>query len=419
MPMTVLPIHPPGLLRSAGTWSRLAASCLALSLAVPLMLTGCASPPPRALAEARSFEQAADDATDALAMQTQRLPGFLAAIETKMGDRSVVLDPMLDASSGQQTHATEQLQRRVSARLANRTEGKFEVLPFQSAHINRAKYLLTGTLTRQPGSDGTKATQRIDLALTELGSGKVVAHAAALARGDGIDNTPLPYYRDSPVVVKDAVIAGYIRTTSGEAGSRGDSFYLDRIAAAAVINEATALYNAERYREALGQYRSALAMPIGEQLRVVNGIYLSTAKLGRSAEAEQAFGRVVAMGIAYNELGVKFLFNPGSTDFWSDPKVSGPYAMWLRQIGKEARASKVCLNVVGHTSNTGSEAANDALSLQRATVIRSRLIAEASEFASRSKALGMGTRQNIVGSGTDNAADALDRRVEFAIVPCG
>jgi len=30
----------------------------------------------------------------------------------------------------------------------------------------------------------------------------------------------------------------------------------------------------------------------------------------------------------------------------------------------------------------------------------------------------MGFRQNIVGSGTDNAVDALDRRVEFKIVPC-
>jgi hypothetical protein len=31
----------------------------------------------------------------------------------------------------------------------------------------------------------------------------------------------------------------------------------------------------------------------------------------------------------------------------------------------------------------------------------------------------MGFRQNIVGSGTDNVVDALDRRVEFKIVPCG
>jgi len=201
-------------------------------------------------------------------------------------------------------------------------------------------------------------------------------------------------------------------------GQRGDAFYLERIASATLINEATTLYNQERYVEALGQYRSALATPTGEQLRVLNGIYLTTFKLGRMAEAEQAFGRVVALGIAYNELGVKFLFNPGTTDFWSDSKVSGPYAMWLRQIAKEGTAAKVCMNVVGHTSKTGSEQSNDALSLQRANVIRQRLASEAAPLAARTKTVGMGFRQNIVGSGTDNAVDALDRRVEFKIIPC-
>jgi hypothetical protein len=159
-------------------------------------------------------------------------------------------------------------------------------------------------------------------------------------------------------------------------------------------------------------------MPLGEQIRVVNGIYLATWKLGRLQESEQAFGRVVALGIAYNELGVKFLFNPGSTEFWSDTRVSGPYGMWLRQIGKEGTAAKVCMNVVGHTSRTGSEQVNDALSLQRANFIRERLTAEAQSLAAKTKTSGMGFRQNIVGSGTDNAVDALDRRVEFRIIPC-
>jgi outer membrane protein OmpA-like peptidoglycan-associated protein len=159
-------------------------------------------------------------------------------------------------------------------------------------------------------------------------------------------------------------------------------------------------------------------MPAGEQIRVVNGVYLSAAKLGRTAEAEQAFARVVALGIAYNELGVKFLFNPGSTEFWSDPKVSSAYPMWLRQIARESTSAKVCMNIVGHTSHTGSEPANDALSLQRANFIRQRLVAEASTLGAKTKTSGMGFRQNIVGSGTDNAVDALDRRVEFKIVPC-
>ena len=161
-------------------------------------------------------------------------------------------------------------------------------------------------------------------------------------------------------------------------------------------------------------------MPTGEQLRIVNGIYLASAKLGRTAEAEQAFGRVVALGIAYNELGVKFLFNPGSTEFWSDPKVSGAYPMWLRQIARESTAARVCMNIVGHTSHTGSEPTNDALSLQRANFIRQRLTAEGARPRRQDAHVsGMGFRQNIVGSGTDNAVDALDRRVEFRIVPCG
>ena len=128
------------------------------------------------------------------------------------------------------------------------------------------------------------------------------------------------------MLVKDKVVEGYIRTAATPAGPAGRRVLHRAHRRGGVINEATTLYNAEQYQDALGQYRSALATPAGEQLRVLNGIYLASVKLGRTAEAEQAFGRVVALGIAYNELGVKFLFNPGSTEFWSDPKVSGAYA---------------------------------------------------------------------------------------------
>jgi len=381
-----------------------------------LALAGCAA---KATLNSNElpFEEAVATATDGLVSQTQKLPGFLAKVESKLAKRAFVLDPMLDAGTGQQTGATKLLEKRVTERLTSKYD-QFEVLAFQSSNLSKTQYLLTGTMTRETGASG-KPAMRINLALTDLKSGNVVAQSGALAKEEGLDNNPLPYYRDSPVLVKDKVIEGYVRTTATPPGQAGDSFYLERISTATVINEATTLYNTERYQESLGQYRSALATPAGEQLRAVNGVYLTSAKLGRTAEAEQAFGRVVAMGIAYNELGVKFLFNPGSTEFWSDSKVSGPYGMWLRQIAKEATAAKVCMNVVGHTSKTGSEPANDALSKQRAAYIRQRLSAEAAELGARTKASGMGFRQNIVGSGTDNAVDALDRRVEFKIIPCG
>jgi hypothetical protein len=392
---------------------RLASALLALAAFV----AGCAAPQATTVTEELPFEQAVAQATDGLVSQTQKLPAFLAKVESKIAKRGVVLDPMLDAASGQQTVATQLLEKRVTERMTSKYD-QLDILSFQSANLGKAQYLLTGTMTRMPTSR-SKAALKINLALTELRSGSVVAQASAVARVVGLDHNPLPYYRDSPVLLaKDKVVDGYVRTSATPPGQRADATYLERIATATLINEATTLYNSERYQDALGQYRSALATPAGEQLRVLNGIYLTNVKLGRMNEAEQAFGRVVAMGIAYNELGVKFLFNPGSTDFWSDTRISGAYGMWLRQIAREATSAKVCMNIVGHTSRTGSEQANDALSLQRAGYVRQRLTTEAAELGPRTKPVGMGFRQNIVGSGTDNAVDALDRRVEFKIVPC-
>lgn len=393
----------------------------AAAVLTAMLIGACAAPPapppPPPSNQPVPFEQAIAAATDALAAQLQPakpanlLTQVQAQLQGKPAKRAIVLDPSLDAGSGQQTAGTQQLDKLAGERLAARAE-QFEVLPFRAANLARAQLLLTGTLTR------LSQAYRINLALTDLKTGVVAAQASAVATDKTVDMSPLPYYRDSPVLVKDKVIDGYVLTSATPVGQRGDAVYLERIATATVINEAMLSYNAERYEEALGQYRSALATPAGEQMRVLNGIYLSTSKLNRPAEAEAAFGRVVAFGIAANELGVKFLFNPNSTEFWTDPKVSGPYAMWLRQIAREAGTAKVCMDVVGHTSKTGAEAYNDALSLRRAATIRQRLGAESAELNGRTKPQGMGFRQNLVGSGSDDAVDALDRRVEFKIVAC-
>jgi outer membrane protein OmpA-like peptidoglycan-associated protein len=405
-----MPMMPTTLLRHRGL-------CALLGAAAAVLIAGCAAPQASSSSTELPFEEAVAQATDGLVAQTQKLPAFLAKVEARIAKRGVVLDPMLDATSGQQTNATQLLERRVTERMDSKFDS-IEILPFQSANLGKAQYLLTGTMTRvQTGKN--KGPLQINLALTELKSGNVVAQASALARDEGLNHTPLPYYQDSPVLVKDQVINGYVKTSATPPGQRADAYYIERVAVATVISDATALYNAEKYQEALAQYRAAGGAPGGEQLRVLNGIYLANTKLGRTAEAELAFGKIVAYGISYNQLGVKFLFNPGSTVFWSDPKVSGPYAMWLRQIAKEGTAAKACMNIVGHTSRTGSEQTNDALSMQRATYIRQRLSAEAAPLGERAKPSGMGFRENIVGSGTDNSVDALDRRVEFKIVPCG
>ena len=161
-----------------------------VAVSSPAACAGCAAPPRRrASARCRSSRPSRRPPTGSSA-QTQKLPGVPRQARSA-NKRSVVLDPMLDAATGQQTAATTLLETRVSERLTAKSD-LFEILPFQSANLSKAQYLLTGTMTRVDG-DGTakKRALQIHLALTDLKTGTVVAQASALARDDGLDHTPL------------------------------------------------------------------------------------------------------------------------------------------------------------------------------------------------------------------------------------
>src|ERR1700690_974381 len=106
-----------------------ASACAIIAASLLIAVGGCATPPATNLSDELPFEQAVAQATDGLAAQTQKLPAFLA----KLQKRGVVLDPMLDATPGQQTAATVLLENRVSERLTAKSES-FEILPFQSAN---------------------------------------------------------------------------------------------------------------------------------------------------------------------------------------------------------------------------------------------------------------------------------------------
>ena len=89
-----------------------------------------------------------------------------------------------------------------------------------------------------------------------------------------------------------------------------------------------------------------------------------------------------------------------------------------QQIARHAAQSNACLDIVGHTSRSGPEPLNERLSQLRAEYIKQRLESEVPQLSNRTIASGKGSRENIVGTGTDNASDALDRRVEFKVIGC-
>jgi len=400
--------------------SRLTASALiALTL-----LASCAAPPPPERPPAPSseltFDAGVDYAIDDLLVQARRLPAFSAApgLLKKDEPRGVIaVDPAIDGNTGQQTIASRALDSRLLQRASDKF-AQFDVAAVNSNVLGKAQYVLAATLTPIDAAKATGGTFRISLSLTDIKTGFVVAQSVARIRSEGVDTTPTAFYRDSPSLTKDRVVEGQIRTAQTPTGGAADEFYMSRLPITALISEGSKFYEAGNYAEALRYYESAAARPEGQQLRVLNGLYLADTQLGRTDEAEKAFAKIVAFGLATNSLSVKFLFRPGSLDFLADAKISGPYNMWLRLVAREVAASKTCLTIVGHTSHTGTEQFNDRLSLQRAVAIQRRIEAQAPETAARLVAVGVGFRENLVGSGTDDLRDALDRRVEFKVRNC-
>jgi outer membrane protein OmpA-like peptidoglycan-associated protein len=396
--------------------SLLAATCMALT---GWGLTACSTVPPQAAGADMSFDQAITSSTDELIAQTRTLPGVLARLQGMIDKKSLIIDPMIDADTGQQTMATARFERLVSLRIAQ-AYAQLKIVSFQPAELATSDFLLIGTVERE-SSPGGQPLVKLNLALIEIKTGTTVASSSAVAHNRDIDMSPTAYYRDSPVLVMDRTTLGYIRSAATSAGQQADPDYTRKLSNSAVVNEATRAYDEQRYAVALDKFRAANHDKSDPRLKALNGEYMSHVKLGQIRQAEIAFGKMLAYAIPNDVLQIRFLFAPGSTEFWQDP-VTNPYLqyypMWLRQIAKELALSSVCMTIVGHTSRTGSEALNARLSLQRATAIQQELGKESPQLLGRTEALGMGFQQNLIGSGTDDAGDALDRRVEFKVVPC-
>lgn len=351
----------------------------------------------------------------------QRAASDLFGKANLRGDRvELVIDPLIDGASGAQSAATRAMQKTLTE-MVQASYPRFVVQPFSAEVLARDPVVLVGTLTAitNQGGDGPRDAYRICLTLADLKSRTVVSKGVARSTLDNVDVTPTQYYRDSPVWAKDQATDAYVKTCQGTPlGGTIDPAYVDRLTANALINDAIVEYESQHFREALAFYRTARRLPGGDQHRVRIGTYLANAKLGRRDDSVEAFGDMVDYGLSTDQLMVKLLFRPGTTQFIDNPQTTEPYPMWLSQIATRARQKGACLEIVGHTSRTGMPHLNERLSVMRAQFIMDLLLTGMPDGRSRMIATGRGFKENLVGTGKDDASDALDRRVEFKVVGC-
>lgn len=402
-----------------------------------LGLSGCAAPPPAPLPVApgeRQYELSA--AIDAIAIDlaaqlqahaARTAPAGVAGVVSRLQGpapvRQAVLDPFIDAQNGYGTRTTLRAQDELISRLSAREPG-IRVATLNTGNLGASAYVITGALSYESArpADGQGAADsrqyRLLASVLDARSGTMIARSAAWIAERNLDMSPLAVFADSPVFLNDRYASGLLATARAAPGTMADTVWFSRLSTAALLADAQAAFAADDHRAALGLYQRAQARSDGKILKTYSGMYVAYLKLGNVGEAERAFGQLVALALAENNLSIRFLFRVNSTEFVADSRLVDQYRLWVRQLAAQLTRARTCVDVQGHSSRSGSESYNDQLSLARAEALRRQLQAESPVLAALLKSSGRGARENLVGSGSDDARDAIDRRVEFRIIEC-
>ena len=370
-----------------------------------------APPAPPPAIRVAPFDDAVVAAADTLFSQVHLAPG-----ERKQ----LVIDPLVDGVSGMQSAATVLMGSRIAGMVRSKYP-QFELLPLTASAIEQSPVVLVGTFTVINQKNEVlkeREAYRICLALADMKTGKILSKGVARAQLAGVDSTPTAFFRDSPAWARDKLVQGYVRTCQAtKPGDPIDAVYGERIAAAAITAEAIDLYQNNQFAKSAALFRQAAATPSGNHLRNLNGWFAASMKVGNTKDATIATQRLVDYMLAERDLNFLFLFAPGTARFVSGD-LAAPYPIWIHEIARASDAAKACLHVIGHTTRTGSEPANERLSLARAQTVAQQLARQSKPLADRIVTVGMGSREPIVNSATDDALDAADRRVEFKVVDC-
>jgi len=383
-------------------------------VALSAVLAACVSPPPKLSAEPMDFETAVRALAGNLLAQLKANQSTLASL----GDATMAAEPMIDANTAEVTMASRRIEEIIFDE-ARKQFPKIKLLPLNPESAEIAKYILTGIIKLDSKNSAKGAVlYRIQSSIIDLKTNMVMASAEARVIDPKLDMTPISAFKDNPMYTKDKRIDGLIKTVETAPGQLADKEYMNGLTTAALLTEGDRMYDRKNYEKALSYYKEVSLRTDGQLMRTYAGMYQIYRKFNRPADAEVAFGRLVALGYSTNNMNIKLMFSVGSTQFIADTDMRNEYTIWLRQIAKHLAKSDVCLSIIGHSSRSGSETFNELLSLQRAQYVQKLMQNDFQNMIERSTAIGRGWKENMVGTGSNDMQDAIDRRVEFKITQC-
>lgn len=328
----------------------------------------------------------------------------------------IVLDLFSDEDTGEIPRVSQRIQS-VMLDEATRRFFEFRVARFTLEESRNADYMIRGSI--HLGATETKdiIIYRVSAEVIDAWNMNTIGTARKWVSDPELDYNPLALYHDNPFYDPAYFQRKKVKGEVGNIGSTAHPIY--SMETLALLRDATSAYERRNYQNALALFSDAAARADGQTLLILTELYLTNFRLGRLTEADSTFTRIIDIGVKrYGKITVRFLFRKNSVDFWEGDVATARYGAWLGRIGEYFYQREDCLRIVGHSSNSGPEPWNEQLSVLRAEQIQYLLRGSLPGVKKRTLATGVGSRENVVGIGTDDERDALDRRVELIPVVC-
>lgn len=210
-----------------------------------------------------------------------------------------------------------------------------------------------------------------------------------------------------------------INALSISVGEKADPDYIaqEESGVEGLLNDAAEALDRGKYAEAISYYSEAAELPQGLVNETFKGLYVAYMGLDEVELALKAFRKQLEIsGASRNMISVRFLFEPNSQKF--KPSMVNEYKLWIPVLAQVIKEKGSCVEIVGHCSVTGDPIYNEDLSLARANALKDYISRASYGLSRKISTKGMGYRMPLVGSGTDDEMDAMDRRVEFLFKAC-
>jgi outer membrane protein OmpA-like peptidoglycan-associated protein len=326
----------------------------------------------------------------------------------------IIIDPLVSVDNGLQFKVND----RIAATLAREFGSEFKIHTLTKESLAKGRYVAAGAFfqSAEVGKD-SQADCQLAIVILELPSGAIKAKGQVRILNFPFE--PQSFYEDSPFSLRDKSTDLLKALTNSEIGLLANPEYLHFLQTKALIQRGISLYENQQFADAAASFSKAIELPDGKTMTSVAGLYLASEKLQKKDTADKAFSELLSISIEENrQLDFKLLFGANSPVFISSPELTKKYAWWLKHVALHMKKSNLCLNILGHSSRSGTDGNNDQLSLARAKTVQRILAVTYPGIIKKSHVEGKGAKKNAIGTVADAAGDIVDRRVDFNIVDC-